>query len=70
VLLVKLIILRFDRIISFVVLKEKMKKSKQNLNAKSKKVLNAKQDLFTIVSIKAKEFLTNSAIIERIFAIS
>jgi len=47
-----------------------MKKSKQNLNAKSKKVLNAKQDLFTIVSIKAKEFLTNSAIIERIFAIS
>jgi len=47
-----------------------MKKSKQNLNAKSKKVLNAKQDLFTIVSIKVKEFLTNSAIIERIFAIS
>jgi len=70
VLLVKLIILRFDRIISFVVSKEKKKKSKQNLNAKSKKVLNAKRDLFTIVSIKAKELLINSTIIERIFAIS
>jgi len=69
VLLVELIISRFNRIISFVVLKEKKKKLKQDLNTKSKEVLNKKQNLPTIVLIEAKEFLTNFAIIERILGI-